>query len=155
MNKVTVKINGVEYNLKGEEDEAYLHKIASYVDRRLKSLMERNERLTSASASVLTAINIVDEMFKHDSSLEDSDKKLEEFKNIEKKLKEEIKRLNYDNSNLKEKLKLKGENGKERELKFEVENLKKQVQNGRYKIIELQNKQLESQLNEVKKRDDF
>ncbi|MCS4522060.1 cell division protein ZapA [Clostridium botulinum] len=34
MNIITVKINGVEYNLKGEEQEDYLHKVARYVDKR-------------------------------------------------------------------------------------------------------------------------
>lgn len=64
MNTVTVKINGVEYNLKGEEREEYLHTVASYVDKKIKNIMGKNCKLNTSSAAVLTAINVVDEMFK-------------------------------------------------------------------------------------------
>lgn len=36
MNTVTVKINGMEYNLKGKEDDEYLLKVSEYVDVNLK-----------------------------------------------------------------------------------------------------------------------
>ena len=64
MNVVTIKINGNEYNLKGDEREEYLHMVASYVDKKIKSIMGNNEKLSTSSAAILTALNLGDDMFK-------------------------------------------------------------------------------------------
>jgi len=64
MNIVTIKINGNEYNLKGEEKEEYLHMVASYVDKKIKNIMGNNEKLSTSSAAILTALNLGDDMFK-------------------------------------------------------------------------------------------
>src|SRR5665647_3015570 len=64
MNIVTIKINGIEYNLKGDEREEYLHKVASYVDKKIKNIMGKNEKLSTSSAAILTALNLGDDMFK-------------------------------------------------------------------------------------------
>ena len=67
MNIVTIKINGNEYNLKGDEKEEYLHMVASYVDKKIKNIMGKNEKLSTSSAAILTAINLGDDMFKSHS----------------------------------------------------------------------------------------
>lgn len=67
MNVVTIKINGNEYNLKGDEREEYLHMVASYVDKKIKSIMGNNEKLSTSSAAILTALNLGDDMFKSHS----------------------------------------------------------------------------------------
>ena len=41
MNVITVKINGLEYNLKGEESEEYLHKVAIYADKKIKGILDK------------------------------------------------------------------------------------------------------------------
>lgn len=64
MNIVTIKINGNEYNLKGDEKEEYLHMVGSYVDKKIKNIMSKNEKLSTSSAAILTAINLGDDMFK-------------------------------------------------------------------------------------------
>jgi cell division protein ZapA len=64
MNIVTIKINGNEYNLKGDEKEEYLHMVASYVDKKIKNIMSKNEKLSTSSAAILTALNLGDDMFK-------------------------------------------------------------------------------------------
>lgn len=69
MNVITIKISGIDYNLKGEESEEYLNEVASYVDKKLKSLMDNNKKLSVSSASVLTAMNVVDDVFKSQSKL--------------------------------------------------------------------------------------
>ena len=38
MNVVSVKINGVVYNLKGEENQDYLLKVAKYADQKMKDI---------------------------------------------------------------------------------------------------------------------
>ena len=67
MNVVTIKINGIEYNLKGDEREEYLHMVASYVDKKIKNIMDNNEKLSTSSAAILTALNLGDDMFKSKS----------------------------------------------------------------------------------------
>ena len=64
MNVVTVKINGMEYNLKGEESIEYLTEIANYVDRKVNSIIDNNKKLSTSSAAMLAAMNAVDDMYK-------------------------------------------------------------------------------------------
>ena len=80
MNIITVKINGLEYNLKGEESEEYLHKVAIYADRKIKGLSENNKKLSMTSAAVLSAVNITDELFKAVDKLKDIQGELESLK---------------------------------------------------------------------------
>ena len=70
MNIVTIKINGNEYNLKGDEREEYLHMVASYVDKKIKNIMGNNEKLSTSSAAILTALNLGDDMFKSQFTLQ-------------------------------------------------------------------------------------
>lgn len=90
MNVVTVVINGIEYNLKGEEKEEYLHKVAGYVDKKIKNIMNTNLKLSTASAAVLTAVNVVDDMFKYDKSYAEVTSKVEKLLKNEKILMEQI-----------------------------------------------------------------
>ena len=55
MIKVTVKINGKDYNLVGREDEKYLKDLAEYVNSRISEVKGKNPLLSfsSFSASVL------------------------------------------------------------------------------------------------------
>ena len=59
---VKVKIFGKEYNLKASEDERYLREIASLVDRRMKRVAQSLPDRTTEEISVLTCLNIVDEL---------------------------------------------------------------------------------------------
>ncbi|MCM8711969.1 cell division protein ZapA [Clostridium sp. SYSU_GA19001] len=93
MNVITVTINGVEYNLRGEENEEYLHKVARYVDKRLKTIMDSNPKLSVAAAAILTALNAADDMFKCDLAYEELQVKIDKLLDTEKSLKEEIESL--------------------------------------------------------------
>lgn len=64
MATVTVKINGIEYNLKGKENDEYLKHVSEYVEGKLKDITNKNSKLSTAAAAVLTAINVADELFK-------------------------------------------------------------------------------------------
>ena len=112
MNVITVNINGMEYNLRGEENEEYLHKVARQVDKKLKKILEGNPKLSMSSAAVLTALNAVDEMLKCDFAYEEiaekADKLLLEQKNLMDEvetLKKQIKYLEDYNTELQLKLK--------------------------------------------------
>lgn len=185
MNIVTVKINGSEYNLKGEEREEYLHKVASYVDKRIIDMLKKNGRLSVSDASVLAALNIVDEKFKADDIIETLKKEvqqankdenalqtqvndlkrhinnLEEY-NIELQNKlestksgEYIKEVEDENKALREELELLKETSKKylkekNDLKAENKELKFQMQSSKYKIMDLQNRLIENQIDLVK-----
>ena len=182
MNKVFVKINGTEYTLKGEEQEEYLHKIASYVDKKLKNIIGINPRLDVTSASVLTAVNSIDEMFKYKKRFEEIELEKSEFSLVEDSLKEEIKNLKkqlenmqFFNDELKEKLK---NSSKEKEILEKDEELAKlkntlhkqmednnarkninkelklQNQSAKYKIIDLQKKLIDSQIDVARTKKD-
>ncbi|MGB4588609.1 MAG: cell division protein ZapA [Clostridiaceae bacterium] len=70
MNKVTVRINGQEYTVKGEEQEEYLRKVGKEVNHLISSVMERNHQIDMSSASVLAALNAVDKFYKKEIEIE-------------------------------------------------------------------------------------
>lgn len=185
MNVVTVKINGSEYNLKGEEKEEYLHRVAGCVDKKIAEVLKKNNRLSIADASVLAALNIVDEKFKTDDYCENLKIELQEASNKEKSLQTEIdnlkkqinnlqeensqlksnlessrsgeyvKELEEENVSLKEELEILRETAKKNieeknKLKSENKELKFQVQSSKYKIMDLQNRLIENQIDLVK-----
>lgn len=176
MNRLSVKINGMEYTLKGEEKEEYLLKLASYVDKKLKNIMDVNPRLDTTSASVLTAVNTIDEMFKQRQAYEEIAIEKEELKRNEIIFDEELKNLKKQSSimdQFNEELKEKLKNSKnEAELKDdmikklkdslqkhikEVDELKDinkemkfQNQSAKYKILDLQQKLMDSQIDVAK-----
>ncbi len=62
-NKVTVTIDGQEYNLVAAEDAAYMRKVAAHVDAKIQEVSESG-KIASADAVVLAALNMADEYFK-------------------------------------------------------------------------------------------
>lgn len=94
MNMITVRINGVDYKLKGEENEQYLHKVASYVDRKMKNITGSNIKLSTTAAAVLTAVNVVDDLFKCDTAYSELIKKVEELEKTEEELLKKAEILN-------------------------------------------------------------
>ncbi|AKA71884.1 cell division protein ZapA [Clostridium scatologenes] len=112
MNVITVKINGIEYNLKGDEQEEYLHKVAGYVDKKVKNILENNGKLSTSSAAILSAINIVDDMFKKQKEYERLYNDFEQMTKLQKSyeeqiqsLKKQLKHMEEYNAELQQKLK--------------------------------------------------
>lgn len=93
MNIVTIKINGIEYNLKGDEREEYLHKVAGYVDKKIKNIMGKNEKLSTSSAAILTALNLGDDMFKSNLLCKELSSKDKSFEIHDKELTEQLEGL--------------------------------------------------------------
>ena len=77
-NKVTVKIHEEEYVVKGEEEAEYMKMLASYVDRRMKMVQQRNPNLSNTKIAVLTALNLADELNKLQEDYDDLIKAMEE-----------------------------------------------------------------------------
>lgn len=142
--KVTVKINGAEYTLKGDGSETHLYSIARYVDKMLRDILTGNPMHSNTSAAVLTALTITDELFNlkkelNDLKLEASIPKereealIQSYENLEKKyniLKKTCEEYEAENKCLEE----------------ENLNMKKQLE-------EIQNKvnSLEKENNEIKR----
>ncbi|MFL0247926.1 cell division protein ZapA [Candidatus Clostridium stratigraminis] len=166
MNVITVNINGMEYNLRGEENEEYLHKVARQVDKKLKHILSSNPKLSLSSAAVLTALNSVDDMLKCDqaySEVEEEKKKLnaavkskaEELEALRKQLKYledynaelQSKLKNMDNEDfLKEKQRVIEKLNKE--LSITEENAKNYL--NERNSLKLENKELKFQLQSYK-----
>lgn len=62
-NKITVKIFGSEYTIKGEAETEYIRKIAAYVDEKMHSIAKKFSIISSTKIAILAAINIADELF--------------------------------------------------------------------------------------------
>lgn len=60
----------MEYNLRGEENNEYLQMVAQYVDNKINSLMIKNNKISRPDATILAAINLGDEVFKHKEAFE-------------------------------------------------------------------------------------
>lgn len=80
MNKVSVTIDGIEYQITGEKNEADIVKVAKFIDGELKQISKSAPSLSKISAAILTSVNIADKLF--DSNLENE------------KLKKQIEELN-------------------------------------------------------------
>ncbi len=61
---VCVNIMGVEYRLKGTEEDDYLKKVAGGVEDRMKQISAKNPVVSSDRIAVLSAMQIFDELLK-------------------------------------------------------------------------------------------
>jgi len=62
--RVIVSIAGQEYTLIAEDDEAYVLKVASFVDSKVREISEGGGKLRALTATTLAAVNVADEYFK-------------------------------------------------------------------------------------------
>jgi cell division protein ZapA len=99
-NKVEVRIHGKEYTLKGVESEEYLQRIAYYIDKKMAEVSKDSVRMSAASTSILTALNIADDYFKLQDSIADTKKELEEKTKEIAQLKEDLNNLKIKNTQI-------------------------------------------------------
>ncbi len=78
--KVSVDIFDEEYVVKGDENRDYIEMLASYVDRRMRLIHQRNPNLSATKIAVLTALNLADELNKLQEDYDELVKKMEEEK---------------------------------------------------------------------------
>lgn len=62
-NKIDVRIAGKDYTLVGAKSDEYIQKVALYVDKKIGEIVRKNNRLSTAMAAVLAALNIGDDYF--------------------------------------------------------------------------------------------
>ena len=84
--RTMVKIGGKEYMMAGFESEEYIHRVAIYVDRKMSELKEQYVNLNPNTLSVLTAINVADDLLKlqeeFDALSEEHQTQIEENKKL-------------------------------------------------------------------------
>ena len=87
-NKISVIIGGQEYTMVAVEDEAYVKRVAAYVDSKLGELSGGG--LDHVDCAVLTALNIADERFKEQEASENLRRQIKELLEESAKLKMEL-----------------------------------------------------------------
>jgi len=72
-NRVKVEIYGQSYTLSGDVDEAYVQKLARYVDEKMTAVSEATQTVDSVRVAVLAAMAIADELHtrKHEAGNRD------------------------------------------------------------------------------------
>jgi cell division protein ZapA len=70
MGAVTVRIHGEEYSIRSQDDPAYVHRVADFVDARIRETAAASKVLSPSRVAVLTALNIADELIRLKESAE-------------------------------------------------------------------------------------
>ncbi len=58
-----IEIYDQVYNVSGDQDEAYLKELASFVDGKMRAVAETTHTVDSLRVAILAALNIADEYF--------------------------------------------------------------------------------------------
>ena len=60
--RVDVMIDGRNFTIVGEENEEYIRDLAYFVDKKIRSLALKNDKLSQTMAATLAALHIADEL---------------------------------------------------------------------------------------------
>jgi cell division protein ZapA len=77
MKMTEIEIYGQRYALKGDADDAYLKRIAAYVDDQMRTLARGMKTATPTKLAVLTAINIAHQLFQAEQTRQEGDADIE------------------------------------------------------------------------------
>jgi len=81
MGSTEVYILGQKYTVKGDAEEDYIKKLASYVDEKLKEVYGSSPSITPLKAAILASLNIADELHKLREAQESITRNIEERAN--------------------------------------------------------------------------
>jgi cell division protein ZapA len=76
--QVNVKIFGQEFTIKGEDSPEYVESLAEFVDKKMREVASASSVITSHKVTILTAINIADELFRLRREMEEKEKEIQE-----------------------------------------------------------------------------
>lgn len=88
-NKVSVTIAGQQLTLVGAEDEAYVHRVASYVDEQVRQVADAG-RMSVVDSTLLAAVNIADQYFKEQDTCENLRRQIKDVLESSAKLQAEL-----------------------------------------------------------------
>lgn len=88
-NRVTVTVGGLKYTLLATEGEDYVHRVAAYVNEKLKETGKAGG-ISQMDCAILTAFNIADDRFKEQEASENLRRQIKELLEENAKLKTEL-----------------------------------------------------------------
>ncbi len=91
-NRVTMNICGEDYTLVAEENAAYMEKIGTMVDEKMRGLMDE-ARVSRNDAAVLAAVNLADELCKAQEGTENLRRQLKSYLDEASAAKNEVSEL--------------------------------------------------------------
>ena len=75
-NVVSVQIFGHTYTIRGEADQEYILRVASYVDRKMREITEKLPVASLSKVAILASLNIADELFKERAQRQSQEQQL-------------------------------------------------------------------------------
>ena len=81
MGSVEVTILGQKYTVRGDAQEDYIRKLASFVDAKLKEVYNTAPGITPLKAAILASLDIADELHKLREAQENITRNIEERAN--------------------------------------------------------------------------
>ena len=91
-NRVTMNICGEDYTLVADEAAAYMEKVGSLVDEKMRQLMD-SAHVSRSDAAVLAAINLADELNKTQEGTENLRRQLKTYLDEANAAKNEVSEL--------------------------------------------------------------
>jgi cell division protein ZapA len=79
-NKTVVLIGNRSYSVRSAESEDHMHRVATYVNRVMDDVRNRQTGLNTSMAAVLTALNIADTAIKQQDEILTLKRELEQLK---------------------------------------------------------------------------
>ncbi|MEZ0537951.1 cell division protein ZapA [Caldicellulosiruptoraceae bacterium PP1] len=135
--RIEVKIAGMSYMLKTDEDDEYILKLSNYVNKKMNEVMNSEPRLSTALMAVLASLLIADEYFKHLNECNDKINQIDKLLEDNIKIKCENEQIvNTYNSQMKEKEEL------NQKLLNQIEEYKQKVEELN-KIIDEKNQEID------------
>jgi cell division protein ZapA len=83
---IRVVIYDQEYFMRADLDREYVHRLAQYLDAKMRSIAERTRTVDSLRVAVLAALNVADEYHqikaKHEEAAKRLDQKVSEYSEV-------------------------------------------------------------------------
>ena len=76
---IRVVIYDQEYFMKGDLDEAYIQKLAQYLDGKMRSIAERSRTVDTVRVAILAALNVADEYHRLKAKQEENTRHLDQI----------------------------------------------------------------------------
>ena len=102
-NRVVMEICGEEYTFVAEEPASYMQRVGSYVDGKMREVLE-SAKVGRTDAAVLTAANIADELFKTQAAAEQLRGQIKSYADEAGKAQSEVSELKREVFRLQQKL---------------------------------------------------
>lgn len=95
--RIDVMIDGRNFTIVGNDNEDYIRNLAYYVDKKIRNLASKNDKLSQIMSATLAALHIADELHIAREELNELKLKtkdpLEKYKDLEEKLNEAKERI--------------------------------------------------------------